>query len=152
MSNKKETKHAVGDEEISRAAGMLFRPAWITNRRSLWPGIRQEMDARSGSRSMSAPAASRVGLGPFSIRTWAAASALILAISAGFILIGLRSSTVGSIETAGTSRATNVSGPRIEIVFAALEGSPAKAFLFQTPEISYVGLAPANVIEKKERP
>jgi hypothetical protein len=147
MSEETERNRADGEGEISKTAHALFRPSWIRDSPSLWPGVRDAMASRASGRPFPRKPGPRSEAQPFSNWAWAAASALAIACAAGLVLIGLRSFDAGSGIIAGPAPAAMDAGPRVEVLSSALAGTPARAFLFQTTETSFIWLAPSKTPE-----
>ena len=148
MAESADKKIPFDAGEISKAARAVFRPSWVLESPSLWPGIRRELAKRPGRRLDHDSTVFLKGARSFSIRAWAAAAALAVIASLALALFGLRSHGVRSERIASRIDAATGPGPRVEILSTAIEGSPAKAYLFQTPGVSYVWLLPAVVSEK----
>lgn len=136
---------ARNENEIAKAVRDLFRPSWIVDKQSLWPYIRTAMAAPVPE----PPGRREIVPSPFfaSARLgwkWAVPAAIAAVASIGLALVGLRSRLETPVATAASALMATGSGPRIEILSFLLEGSPAKAFLFQTKQTSYVWLVPAE--------
>ncbi len=128
------------DEEIQGIARRLFRPAWIMDSPSLWPAIQRAMAEPDGERR--APVSGVFGPAQ-RVWRWAAAAIAIAAASVGLAVFGLRSRIDRPNPATPSVLTTAAAGPRVEILSSVLEGSPAKAYVFQTKEASFVWLAPA---------
>jgi hypothetical protein len=150
MNEEVKNNRTDGEDEISNTAQALFRPFWIRNCPSLWPGIREAMVARAPGRPFTRRPAPRPSVVSFPAWPWAAAAALVIIVSAGLVLIGLRPFNDKLRTRSGLARAESDIGSRVEILSSALGGSPAKTFLFQTPETSYIWLAPLRKPEGKK--
>ena len=150
MTEETERNQADGEDEILKTAHALFRPSWIRNSPSLWPGIREAMAARASGRPFPRRPAPRPIAVSFPAWPWAAAAVLVIVVSLGLVLIGLRPFNAEPGARSGPAWADNNIGPRVEILSSALEDSPAKTFLFQTSETSFIWLAPSRKPEARK--
>jgi len=144
MFEKMKRNRIVEDEEkILHTAAELFRPPWLQDEPSLWPGIQKAM-AAPAAKERSAPRECRIRAFSFpaSAWKWSAAALGIGLIALGLALVGLRSRILRPEAQAAPALMAVGLGPRIEILSSVLAGSPAIAFLFQTEGTSYVWLAP----------
>jgi hypothetical protein len=150
MAEKPKEHPAPAEKEIRETAEILFRPSWIRESPSVWPGIREALKARAfGLEAVPRPVRPIPAV-PFPFRCWAVAAGLAAVFALGLALLGFRSFTLKSGMRPVSIRAAAGPEPRVEILSSILAGSPAQAFLFQTSEISYVWLAPIERTEKKK--
>jgi hypothetical protein len=140
MLEKTKAEVARSEDEIAETVRNLFEPSWIRSSPSLWPGIRKAI-AASAPEPTAGPENELVPFGPaFPGWKWAVPASIAVVASVGLALIGFRSSRETPVVMTPPAMMAIGPGPRVEVLSTALAGSPAKAFLFQTKDASYVWL------------
>ena len=132
---------AAGEKEVRT----FLTPRWTREARDFWPEILRRMDSPREARA-GAEVASRDR--PARIRPWiripAAAGALILLLGAfGLWLSRNRDGRMPSAEKTPPLK-SEAAGPRVQVFSAELGKKPAKAYIYQTPKISFIRIAPAK--------
>ena len=129
-SCKKET------ELESYLKDMLAAPDWIAKEESMWPQIREELNSQ---RKKSVK--EEKTLQPFFFRKWKwAAVGLFLVVAVGVFLMVQTDFQKKSAETKALEKET----PRIVIEHAEIDGKKARAYIYQTPEISFIWFSEAK--------
>lgn len=114
----------------SQLKNVLATPCWIAKEESIWPQIREKLYSQR-KKTLKADRAFQ----PFFLKKWKwAAVGLVLVVSIGVVLLV---HTNLKRESAG-AEALLEDTPRIVIKHAEIEGKKARAYIYQTPEISFI--------------
>jgi len=130
---------AVEEAAREKAIRTFLTPPWIREN----PG----MDPKIWTRAERTAAADRhVARVRWRLRIPVAAGTAILAMSAlGLLFFWNRDRGTPPTEPTAALE-TAVPGPRVQVFSAELRGKPAKAYIYQTPRISFVWISPAKEI------
>jgi hypothetical protein len=125
----------------------FLTPAW-TREESGWESkVRRGMDQGNGARAedRGSAAGHRSGDGRRLRLQVAAGVALLFLAVGGWILFRNRD---GGALLLGPTPAEKAAGPgpRVQVFSAELRGKPAKAYIYQTPRISFVWISPSKEI------
>lgn len=109
---------------------MLVGPDWIGKEENLWPQIKEKIYSQRKKSFKSEKT-----LEPFFFKKWKwAAVGLALIVAVGAVLIVQTNFQRKSRETEALVKET----PRVVIEHAEIEGKKARAYIYQTPEISFI--------------
>jgi hypothetical protein len=111
-------------------------PSWIAKEESIWPQIREKLYSQ---RKKTLKAEKK--LKPSFIQKWKwAAVSLVLVIAVGVVLLVPINYQRKSAEEEALVKDT----PRVVIKHAEINGKKARAYLYQTPEISFIWFSEAK--------
>jgi hypothetical protein len=117
-------------EVESQIKNVLAAPSWIEKEENIWPQIREKLYSQRKKQIKAETA-----LKPFFIQKWKwAAISLVLVIAIGLILLVQINYQRKSAEEEALLEDT----PRVVIKHAEIEGKKARAYIYQTPEISFI--------------
>jgi len=120
----------------SQLKNVLAFPSWIAKEESIWPQIREKLYSQR-KKTLKAEKT----LAPFFIQKWKwAAASLVLVIAAGVVLLVHINFQKKSAEEEALVKDT----PRVVIKNAEINGKKAIAYLYQTPEISFIWFSEAK--------
>lgn len=120
----------------SQLKKVLAVPDWIAKEESIWPQIREKLYSQ---RKKTLKAEKK--LKPSFIQKWKwAAVSLVLVIAVGVVLLVHINFQKKSAQEEALVKET----PRIVIKHAKIEGKKARAYLYQTPEISFIWFSEAK--------
>jgi len=115
---------------------MLAVPSWIAEDESIWPQIREKLYSQR-KKSIKAEKT----LKPFFFTRWKwVAVGLVLVVAVGVVLMVHTNIQRKSAEVEALMRET----PRVLIKHAEIEGKKARAYIYQTPEISFIWFTEAK--------
>jgi len=115
---------------------MLADPDWIAKEESMWPQIRKKLYSQR-KKSFE----TEKTLQPFFFKKWKwAAVSLVLVVSVGVVLLVQTNFERKSLEAEALVNET----PRVVIKHAEIEGKKARAYIYQTPEISFIWFSEAK--------
>ena len=115
---------------------MLADPDWIAKEESMWPQIKENICSQRKKSFKSEKT-----LKPFFFPKWKwAAVGLVLVVAVGAVLIVPPKVQRKSAEAESLVRET----PRVVIEHAEIEGKKARAYIYQTPEISFIWFSEAK--------
>jgi hypothetical protein len=120
----------------SQLKDMLAVPSWIAKEEIMWPQIREKLNSQ---RKKSFKAEKTLETFFFKKWKWAAVS-LILVVATGLILMVQINYQRKSPEAEVFVKET----PRVLIKHAEIEGNKARAYIYQTPEISFIWFSEAK--------
>ena len=120
----------------SNLKDMLAVPSWIAEDESIWPQIREKLYSQR-KKTLKAEKT----LKPFFFTKWKwAAFGLVLVVSTGLILLVHINYQRKSADEEALFKET----PRVVIKHAEINGKKARAYLYQTPEISFIWFSEAK--------
>jgi len=120
----------------SNLKDMLAVPSWIAEDESIWPQIREKLYSQR-KKSIKAEKT----LKPFFFTRWKwVAVGLVLVVAVGVVLMVHTNIQRKSAEVEALMRET----PRVLIKHAEIEGKKARAYIYQTPEISFIWFTEAK--------
>ena len=115
---------------------MLADPDWIAKEESMWPQIKEKIFSQR-KKSFKAEKT----LKPFFLPKWKwAAVGLVLVIAVGAVLMIQTNFQKKSAEPEVLVKET----PRVTIEHAEIDGKKARAYIYQTPEISFIWFSEAK--------
>lgn len=114
----------------------LAAPSWIAKEESIWPHLREKLYSQRKKQFKAEKA-----LKPFFLTKWKwAAVGLVLVVAIGLILLVHINYQRKSTEKEALFKDT----PRVVIKHAEINGKKARAYLYQTPEISFIWFSEAK--------
>lgn len=115
---------------------VLADPDWIAKEESMWPEIKENIYSQ---RRKSFKAEKTIE--PFFFKKWKwAAVGLVLVVAVGVVLIIPTNVQRKSEEAEALVKET----PRVVIEHAEINGKKARAYIYQTPEISFIWFSEAK--------
>ncbi len=115
---------------------MLADPDWIAKEESMWPQIKENIYSQR-KKSFKAEKTLR----PFFFPKWKwAAVGLVLVVALGVVLIVPTNVQRKPAEAEALVKET----PRVVIEHAEIDGKKARAYIYQTPEISFIWFSEAK--------
>jgi len=115
---------------------MLAAPDWIAKEEIMWPQIKEKIDSQR-KKSIKAGTAFQL----FFFRKWKwAAVGLVLVVALGVVLMIQTNVQRKPPEAEALVKET----PRVVIEHAEIDGKKAKAYIYQTPEISFIWFSEAK--------